>query len=190
MNNLLLLSIVATTTADPPPKRIRKPNARCFEAGHSLWKKQSIQRHTCLTCFKKRAAELASNPNLTRWDVACMLVREFRNYFCCCCILEAVPRKDFTKICHSKYCRRGHGVICKQQKCIAHKVRLTVCRVCPDPRAGTSFHFCGARVMLKCKCDSALGCRPQSPEIIELKETFALAMLKRASEMQTTVCAC
>lgn len=189
MDNLLLLSIVATT-AEPPKKRIRKPNPRCIKAGHSSWKKQSIQRHTCSTCFKERANELVSNPNLTRWDVACMLVREFRNYFCCCCILEAVPRNDFTKICHSKLCRRGHGAICKQRKCIAHKVRLTVCRDCPDPRAGTSFHICGARVMMKCDCDSALGLHPQSPAVVELKETFAVAMLKRASEMETTACAC
>ena len=185
-SNLLLLSTVAgTLSPEPPKKRIFPANPRCFKPGHSSWRKESIQRHTCWTCFKERAAELFANPNLTRWDVSCILAREFRNYYCCCCILEVDPKGDFESINLSKYCRRGHSRICKQRLCLGHNQKLTVCRACADPRAGTSFCACRKRRTTKCNCILTLGDQPQDPQIVELKETYALDMLKRAKDMQS-----
>ena len=130
---------------------------------------------------------LTSNPNLTRWDVACMLTKEFRNYFCCCCILEACVDKNFARVCHHKYCRNGHKFICKQQYCIAHNKRLTVCRLCPDPRAGSSYHRCGVLRSKKCNCrvedHLLLGINPQEKEVIDAKESYAVAILDRARDM-------
>jgi hypothetical protein len=181
MENLVLLSTVAASM--PRPKRKRAPNPRCSKPGHSSWKKESIQRHTCSQCFKERAAFLFANPNLTRWDVACILVREFRNYYCFCCILSAGPKGE--RIAFSRYCNKGHRAICKQRRCIMHNRRLTDCRECPDPRAGTSFHVCGKRLAAKCNCGaSSLGDHPQEPHVVELKEKFAENTLRRAQEMQ------
>lgn len=182
-SNLELLSSVASAQ---PVRRVarRKPNPRCWKPGHSLQNKESIQRHTCFRCFSERAAELVANPHLTRWDVACVLAKEFRNYYCCCCILEACVVKDFTRVSLNKYCRNGHALICKEHRCAAHNQRFTDCRVCPDPRAGTSFHVCGARVSRKCNCQLGGLQGPQDPEIIELKEKYASSMLERARELQ------
>jgi hypothetical protein len=180
---------VATTKEKLPVKPVfrrgaTKPNPRCFKPGHSSQRRESIQRHTCWTCFLERATELASNPHLTRWDVACMLAREFRNYFCSCCILEAYATKDFTTVCLNKYCRSGHKFICKQRRCTMHNRRLTVCTECPDPRAGTSYHFCGVRVSQKCNCKRTPGEVPQDPWTIRMKEASAEGMLRRAREME------
>jgi hypothetical protein len=175
MENLMLLSTVAT-------RKRAFENPRCSTPGHSK-KKASIQRHTCSHCFKTRAAELFSNPNLTRWDVACILVREFRNYFCCCCILSAGPLGG--RICLTKYCIKGHRRICQQRRCTEHNRRLTACRECPDPRAGTSFHTCGRRLALKCDCvASTLGDAPQDAQAVALKEQYAEQMLQRARDWQ------
>ncbi len=184
---LLLLSTVAT--AQPTAKRSRaasrKPNPRCSKPGHSSQNKASIQRHTCFRCFSERATALAANPHLTRWDVACLLEREFRNYYCCCCVLEACVDKDFTRVCLNKLCRNGHEFICRQHYCTAHNKRLTVCRECPDPRAGSSFHECGVRVCRKCNCGHApLGDAPQDPAVVERKEAYAVSMLDRARTMR------
>ena len=155
-------------------------------SGHSSRQKESIQRHTCSKCFNERAHELVANQNLTRWDVACVLAKEFRNYFCCCCILEACVDKNFARVCHRKYCRNGHKFICRQQYCVAHNKRLTVCRLCPDPRAGSSYRLCGVLRSRKCNCsaeDHLLGIIPQEKEVIESKESYAKAMLDRARDM-------
>jgi hypothetical protein len=176
MENLVLLSTVAVAAAIPKGRQ----NPRCFKPGHSSWKKESIQRHTCSRCFKERMTELVANANLTRWDVACILAREFRNYYCCCCILSNGP----DGVALTKYCNRGHRGICQQRRCIQHNVRLTDCRECPDPRAGTSFHFCGKRMSTKCSCtESALGNHPQDAAVVELKGKLAEDMLQRARDM-------
>jgi hypothetical protein len=172
MDNLLLLCNVATR----PVKR-RKPNPRCSKPGHSSTHRASIQRHTCSSCFKERAAFLFANPNLTRWDVACILTREFRNYFCCCCVLEGRERIQLTK-----YCRNGHQAVCQEHRCQAHNLRLTECLQCPDPRAGTSYHPCGKhRMGCACSCGpfSILGEHPQDPQTVALKTSFTEAMLQR-----------
>lgn len=181
MDNLMLLSTVAL--AAPAKKKVRKPNPRCSKPGHSSWNKESIQRHTCSRCFKERVTALFSNPNLTRWDVACILVREFRNYFCCFCILQNGPSGGHISL--SKYCQNGHRRICQERCCVAHDVRLTVCRECPDPRAGTSFHFCGKRLAVKCNCEASdIGDQPQDPEIVALKEKYSESLLQRAHDME------
>ena len=182
-DNLLLLSTVALDKR----KRSRKPNPLCSLPGHSKWRvNASIQRHTCSSCFRARAEELFANPNLTRWDVACLLVREFRNYFCCCCILDADP-KDIKHTVHiAKSCRRGHRSICKERRCVAHKQRLTICNKCPDPRAGTSYHLCGHRIQVNCNCKNKTvdASKPQDSQVVEVKAAFAANMLRRAGEIE------
>ena len=188
-DNLLMLSRVAVSERAKILHRkpnLRKANIRCSKPGHSSRKKESIQQHTCSKCFNERALELSSNQNLTRWDVACMLTKEFRNYFCCCCILEACVDKNFARVCLRKYCRNGHKLICKQQYCLAHNKRLTVCKLCPDPRAGSSYHQCGVLRSRKCNCSKGghlLGTSPQPKKVIDTKESYAVAMLNRAKEI-------
>jgi hypothetical protein len=185
--NLVLLSTVATQLGKKKRNVGKsKPNPRCSKPGHSASKHESIQRHTCFKCFSERASELVANPNLTRWDMTCILTREFRNYFCCCCVLEACAVKNFTNVSLTKYCHNGHLSVCKQHKCIAHGRRLTACNVCPDPRAGTSYHHCGKRMCTKCDCKlNQLGEEPQDPEVIQRKEEYASDMLKRARDTMT-----
>lgn len=179
-HNLILLSNIATSTLKPiATKRARPPNPVCSRPGHASWKsKVNIQRHTCASCFKESAEKLLANPNLTRWDVACLLVREFRNYFCCCCVLEK------KSVCLTKICRNGHSFICKERYCLPHKLRLTVCTKCNDPRSGTSFRPCGHRLSIKCDCVKSLEDVAQDPEVVALKESYAVNFLKRAADMQ------
>jgi hypothetical protein len=106
-------------------------------------------------------------------------MREFRNYFCCCCILENKP------VCITKIFRNGHSFICKERYCIPHKLRLTVCTKCNDPRVGTSFRFCGHRLSIRCDCVNTLGDVAQDSELVALKEKYAVDFLKRAADMQT-----
>jgi hypothetical protein len=181
-DNLLLLSRVATALL---PKRNRRPNPVCNKPGHAKQKPgKGIQRHTCSSCFRERAAELFANPHITRWDVSCILVREFRNYFCCCCILEADPANLRTTVCHTRSCRRGHSFICKERRCVPHKQRLTLCTKCIDPRAGTSYHPSGChRLHIKCDCKQPT-LEAQDPDVVEKKRIYAANMLKRAREMQ------
>ena len=184
-DSLLLLSTVALNLLQKKKKRVRKPNPMCSLPGHSKWRTNaSIQRHTCWECFKARAQALFANPNLTRWDVACVLAREFRNYFCCCCILDADPADLERTVHHTKSCRRGHRAICKERKCVAHQLRLTICTKCPDPRAGTSFHLCGHRVYVRCNCANRAidGSAPQEPQVVATKATYAASLLQRAQE--------
>jgi hypothetical protein len=128
--------------------------------------------------------ELFANPNLTRWDVACLLAREFRNYFCTCCILAADPADIYRTVHHTKNCRHGHRAICKERKCVAHQLRFTICTKCPDPRAGTSFHLCGHRVHVSCNCANRTvdGSKPQDPQVVATKAAYAAGMLQRALE--------
>ena len=186
--NLVLLSTVATQLGQKKRNVGKsKPNPRCSKPGHSVRKHESIQRHTCFICFSERATQLVANPNLTRWDVACVLTREFRNYFCSCCVLEACATKNFASVSLTKHCRNGHISVCEQQKCIAHGRRLTACNVCPDPRAGTSYHQCGKRMCTKCDCNNhpSLGEAAQDQEVVERKEEYASGMLKRAQDAMT-----
>jgi hypothetical protein len=183
-DNLLLLCRVATASV---PHRKRRPNPVCNKPGHAkFFPDRGIQRHTCSTCFKERTAELLANPHLTRWDVACILTREFRNYFCCCCILEADPANLLKGVHHTRNCRHGHSFICKERRCVQHKQRLTICTKCIDPRAGTSFHPGGChRLHIKCDCKlPTLGLEAQDPAVVEQKNIYAVNMLKRAREMQ------
>ncbi len=88
-------------------------------------------------------------------------------------------------MCLTKICRNGHSFICKERYCIPHKLRLTVCTKCNDPRVGTSFRYCGHRLSIKCDCNKSLGNEAQDPEVVALKEKYAVDFLKRAADMQT-----
>lgn len=107
---------------------------------------KTIQKHTCRLCFLERFRELrALNDGcLNRWEIACILTREFYNYLCSCCILEACvsDMPERCKIGLGKKCSHGHFTFSKQRFC-SHGIKICNCHLCTfDPRAIPAWHDC------------------------------------------------
>ena len=164
------------------PKRVVKPNPICTTEGHSKSKK-NIQKHTCKKCFIDRANELCDT-GLTRWDVARLLVREFRNYYCSCCVLDLYASKNFSQVGLGKRCVRGHLKFSRERKC-RHGKGFKACNECVDPRAATMFHLCGHHFSSRCNCQFKLqlDLSEQTPAVVALKEAYAVQTLERARQL-------
>lgn len=164
------------------PKRVVKPNPICTTEGHSKSKK-NIQKHTCKKCFIDRANELCDT-GLTRWDVARLLVREFRNYYCSCCVLDLYASKNFSQVGLGKRCVRGHLKFSRERKC-GHGKGFKACNECVDPRAATMFHLCGHHFSSRCNCQFKLqlDLSGQTPAAVALKEAYAVQTLERARQL-------
>ena len=173
----------AKPTNSAKPTKI-EPNKLCTTPGHSV-RKTSIQKHTCKKCFVERAKELCEDPHLTRWNVARLLVREFRNYYCSFCVLESYASKNFTRVGLGKRCIRGHLAISKERVCKDHGKEFKACNECIDPRAATIFNLCGHRFFTKCGCSSKKQFSgEQTQDVIDLQEGYAVQTLQRAAAMQ------
>lgn len=187
----------AKSPAKSPPKRRLVPNPVCLDSTHFIQKNRtSIQKHTCRHCFQKRFKELLAKPWLSHWRVTRMLVREFRNYRCSCCILQACKTGEVNmkKIGLGKRCRKGPGHLPYSQMrvCARHGTRLTCCFACvnEDPRAGTSFTICGERYMggsicklNKCQCLDKYENAPTTQEKMAEEKELGENLISRVFRM-------
>jgi hypothetical protein len=179
----------------------RKPvdNAVCENHDHfkAKFKGGKRQRHTCYQCMSTDLASLNSNPSLTRWDVARIMVALTRSYVCSICLLghegDTITPKAVPKVAHCK----KHSVFNAQRICIRHKKRWTRCSSCLyDLRAATSFcRICNKIFHKQCMCvhgpvdfaNAASQIHEQQPQDqIDLKQKLMADLFECARQLEET----
>ena len=136
-------------------KRVRGENPVCADPLHDPYRssEKAKQRHICRQCAQNDLDRLRTVPNLTPWDVVCVMNILFRSYFCGICLLEEpshyYPQKD--SILSASRCSK-HSVYNSQHTCYNHRQVWNKCHTClHEFRAGTwKCQLCGGN--FRCAC--------------------------------------
>ena len=128
---------------------------KCTDPSHSNKEGFFRQKSSCRPCLKEAVEGIP--PSATRWQTARYLNALFRCYFCPFCFLE-LERDELHNAPVKSRCTK-HVNLNRTTKC-QHDHPWKNCKEClHDPRSGTDFCPCGARmyqVVASCKCPAGL----------------------------------